>query len=138
MKHRTGWSPEQDDALDGAAEDSASDDERSTIEVLRLLAADARSYAETEMERQKLRARVLGAAGRDAALLVLAALFLLGGVLVALLVGGMFALAPIVGVGLATLIVIGSAALVVLLLLVAARARVRRAVNMAFAKDDEA
>lgn len=59
---------------------------------------DGRVYADTEMARQKLRASMLGAAGRDAALMILAALFLLFGALTALLVACVWMLAPVVGV----------------------------------------
>ncbi len=125
---RTGWSPEVEDSA--TAEPPPTEDaDRSTVEILRLLIAEGRDYATTEMERQKLRARIIGTAARDAAILILVALFLLAGMLVALLVGGILALTPHVGPVVATLLVLVLSCGVILLLALIARARLRAAMR---------
>lgn len=133
MNHRTGWAPE--DGSDPPASDSpgaAQSDQLSTAEVLQLLVVQTRDYAVIEMERQKLRASLLGAAGRDAAILGIAALFLLSGALVVLLVGCIIALAPLIGPFLATLVVVAVTLMAVALLLLIAFVRVRSAARAAF------
>ncbi|MGC4251987.1 MAG: hypothetical protein QM605_11185 [Sphingobium sp.] len=90
------------------------------------LYADGRAYAEAEVERQKLRAGIAAAGMRDAALLGGLALLLLFGVIVAGLVGLIFSLAPMLGPFGATGAVLGGTLLVILLLLLLAKARIGR------------
>ncbi|BAV64155.1 hypothetical protein [Sphingobium cloacae] len=90
------------------------------------LYADGRAYAEAEVERQKLRAGLAAAGVRDAAILGGLALMLLFGVIVAGLVGLIFGLAPMLGPLGATGAVLGGTLLVVLLLLLLAKARIGR------------
>lgn len=123
VTRRTGWSPEEEETI-GAMPPPAEDDP-STLEVLKLLISEGRDYAATEMERQKLRAQLIGTAVRDAAILGAIALFLLMGMLVALLVGAMWVLAPHIGPLLAALAVLGVSVLVIVILLLVARSRIR-------------
>lgn len=129
VTRKTGWAPEGEDISAAAEELSTDDSDRSTIELLKLLIADGRDYAETEMERQKLRARIIGGAARDAAILGAVALFLLMGGLVALLIGGIWALAPHIGPIAATCLVLALCFGTVLLLALVARARVKTALR---------
>ena len=139
MKQQTGWSPdEQIDAIpdeDGLADPGP---EYSTIELIQLAFDEGKLYAATEMERQRLRAGLLGAAGRDVAILGFIALFLLAGALVALLVGCIWALGELIGPLLATLVVGGVTLVIVALLVGFARARVRSALRLAFGKEEQA
>lgn len=138
MKHRTGWSP--DDGGDPSATEVpelSGDEQLSPAEIIRLLAVQAQDYAATEIERQRLRARLLGAAGRDAAILTIVALFLLSGALVALLIGCIIALTPLIGVFLATLAVVGVTLALIAIVLLIAYARVRSALRTAFAKAEQ-
>lgn len=139
MTRRTGWTPETNEDVDNSATSSTSSNDKedadSTADLLRRVVTQASDYMETEAERQKLRIKILGAAGRDAAIFVVVALFLLGSALAALLVGGIWALAPHLGPVVATLAVIGGTIVLIILLLIAARARMRSAVQLAFGKD---
>lgn len=136
MTRRTGWSPEEEEEESVDAPEAAEEDGgRSITEVLRLLISEGQDYAATEVERQKLRARIIGAAARDAAILGAVALFLLAGTLVALLVGGIWALAPFVGPIAATCIVIGLCFAVILLLALIARSRIRTALRHAMGRE---
>ena len=144
QRKSSGWAPDGNDAAadEPLMEDSpgvASDTygEPSIFGLLQRIVEDGRAYAETEAERQKLRARILGAAGRDTALLVLSALVLLGGALTSLLIGCVLILAPLVGVLAALALTILAAFMLVFLLLLAAKARVRRAMRIAFRKDED-
>jgi len=144
---KTGWQPEQEaerpfDQENGTSGGGASsfpsgsDEDLSTVEVVRLLIAEGRDYAANEVERQKLRATILGKAARDAAILGVIALFLLMGALIAGLIGLIMALAPLVSGALAaTGIVIGGALLLILILLLVARARVKSALRQSFPKE---
>ncbi len=141
----SGWAPETDeeapaDAGDGAASGVEADAEAETepgiIELIQRIVGDGRAYAETELERQKLRATILGSAGRDTALLVLSALFLLFGALTTLLIGCVWMLAPLIGIYAALGLTLLAAFLIVFLLLIGARARMRNAVRIAFGKED--
>ncbi len=134
MTRRTGWSPEEEEFVEPM--ESPEEAEHSTAEVLRLLIAEGRDYAETEMERQKLRVRLTGAAARDAAILGLIALFLLMGMLVALLIGCIWALAPHTGPFTATLIVLAVTGLTIFMLLLAARSRVKSAMRCFASSED--
>lgn len=88
---------------------------------LAVLVEDARTYAEAEVAFQKTRATVAGkAAGRAAALLVLA-LVLLHIALIALAVGAVIALAPLVTIWGAIAIVVGVLLIGVAALVLAAR-----------------
>ncbi|MGE4430207.1 MAG: hypothetical protein AB7E05_05620 [Sphingobium sp.] len=144
MTEKAGWQPEQGEhGATGADDDMAQaqqaqqqtqapldDEDRSTIDVLRLLVSEGRDYASNEIERQKLRASIIGKATRDAAILGVVALFLLMGALIAALIGFIMALAPHVGGPLpATGIVIGGSLLTILLLLLLARMRVGKALR---------
>lgn len=152
MTDKTGWQPEQgleqeaerpfdqEDSPGGdraaSSSPSASEEDLSTIEVVRLLIAEGRDYAAHEVQRQKLRAAIMGKAARDAAILGVVALFLLMGSLIAGLVGLVLALAPLVGGALAaTGIVVGSTLLLILILLLIARARVKRALRQSFRRE---
>lgn len=90
------------------------------------LYADACDYAQAEVHRQKLRAGIAVAGIRDAAILgALAVMFLLAGI-VALLVGCVMALAPLVGPFAAAGIVFGLTLLLVIILLLVAKGRIGR------------
>lgn len=119
----------------------ASDDGGAGIpipDLVQRVIVEGRAYAETEIERQKARASVLSAAGRDAALLVLAAIFLLFGVMTALVVACVWILAPLLGAAGALAVTVAGAVLCIVALLLAARARMRRALATAFGKEDGA
>lgn len=140
QRNSSGWAPEAGEDM-RAAEDapdttSHAEAELTIFGLVQRVVGDGRAYAETELERQKLRASILGAAGRDTAVLLLSALFLLFGALTTLLIGLVWLLAPLIGVAAAlTLVLLGSFA-VILILLLAAKARMRNAVRVAFDKDE--
>lgn len=90
------------------------------------LYADGRAYADAEIDRQKLRVGIVTAAVRDAAILGVVAMMLFFVALVALAVGLVLALAPMIGVLLATFVVFGGAVLLVALLLLLAKGRIGR------------
>jgi hypothetical protein len=90
------------------------------------LLADGRAYIEAEADRQKLRAGIFTRGLRDAAILVVVALMLLFGTLVAFLIGLIIALSPILTPLGATGAVFGGAVLVSLALLLLAKARISR------------
>ncbi len=115
----------QEPADTASVPDSGTDDE-SVREVLARLYDNGRSYAAAEIERQKLRAGIIGAGVRDAVILVLVAVMLLFATLVAFLIGLIIALAPALTPLGATGAVLGSALLVALILLVLARSRLKR------------
>lgn len=95
-------------------------------DMLARLARSGRDYAQAELGRQRLRAEIIGAGVRDIAILVGLAAILAFGALVALLVGLVIALSPLLTpLGATGAVVIGALALVVLLLLLA-RGRLRR------------
>lgn len=134
MTDTAGSQPEQNEHAavgpDAPTEPPLADEDRSTTDVLRLLVSEGRDYATNEIERQKLRAAILGKATRDAAILGVIALFLLMGALIAALAGFIMALAPQVGGPLpATGIVIGATLLTILILLLFARMRVGKALR---------
>lgn len=145
MKHRTGWSPEDQNEQRteadeggpaGTADGDYRDDERSTVEVIQTLFTSGREYAEAETRRQKVRISIAASAIRMAALLFGAALFLLLGVLVALPIGAIWVLAPHIGPIPATLVVFVSGILVVMLLVQLARAKLRRIFRRIMSKGD--
>lgn len=108
---------------------------QSTTQVIRMLVMQGQEYAATEMQRQKLRVRILGLAVRDAIILGLVAIFLLMGLLIALLIGGIWALAPHVGPIWALVIVMGGCFALIILLLLFIRARIMSALNQTFQKE---
>lgn len=95
--------------------------DESIRDVLSRLYADGRAYAEAEVERQKLRAGIVGAGVRDAAIFAVAGAMLLFATLVACLVGLILALSPRLGAGWATFAVFGGGLLIALALLLIAR-----------------
>ncbi|WP_296716719.1 phage holin family protein [Erythrobacter sp.] len=109
-----------DDAADSpfaAAEDALT----GLREEIAVLVEDARTYAEAEVAFQKTRATIAGkTAGRAAAMLVLA-LVLLHLALIALAVGAVIALAPLVTIWGAIAIVVGVLLIGVAALVLAAR-----------------
>lgn len=138
MKHKTGWSPDDgNDPLMNDSPEPSGDEQLSAVELVQLLLVQTQDYAATEMERQRVRARLLGAAGKDAAILTIAAIFLLSGALVALLIGCIMALTPLIGVFLATLAVVGVTLAMIALLLLTAVARVRSALRVAFVRTEQ-
>lgn len=130
----SGWAPDASDTTVDEPTDTVA--EPTIFGLVQRVVTDGRNYAETELERQKMRVTILGAAGRDTALIVVSALFLLFGALTTLLIGCVWVLAPLIGViaalALILLIVFG----VILILLVAARARMRNALRIAFGKEE--
>lgn len=145
MTDKTGWRPEGNLAEETLADrnsemvsgtENGSEETLSTVEVVRLLISEGRDYAANEVERQKLRASILGSAARDTAILGVVALFLLMGTLIAGLIGLILGLTPLVGGALAaTGIVMAASLLLILLLLLIARARVKKAVRITFGKE---
>jgi hypothetical protein len=109
---------------DGAPEDHARDE--SVKEVLARLYADGRDYAAAEAEKQKLRAGIIGAGVRNAAIFAVVALMLAFASIIALLVGLVIALSQLMAPIWATLIVVGGGLLVTLLLLLAAKGCITR------------
>lgn len=107
-------------------EETGAEEEESLGQSFARLYADGRAYAQAEAERQKLRAGILAGGVRDAAILGVVAITLLFAAIVALLVGFVLALAPIVGALGATGIVFGSTLLIVILLLMLAKSRIGR------------
>jgi len=141
VTQKTGWSPddadEHDDVQAGEEQAGQRQDERSTIELVQQVIEEGRTYAAIEVERQGLRAKILGGAALNAAILVVIALFLLIAAIVALLIGAIWALVPLVGVTAATGIVVGTALVVVVILALWARARVLSAIRLAFDGGEE-
>lgn len=155
VTHKTGWIPDptetdaeasSNDGPTGAARDGEGRTEEesaeayetaSTIEILLALVREGRAYAEIEAERQKLRASLLGRSFGAAALLVLVALVLLMGALIALLVGLSWALAPLIGPLPAVLAVFLGSTLLVLLLLIAARQTARSCLRRLFHREGD-
>lgn len=90
------------------------------------LYSDGRAYADAEIERQKLRAGIVGSGVKDAVIFGAAGLLLAVSGLVAFLVGLVLTLEPYVGAGWATIIMFGSSLFVALLLLLLARSRIAR------------
>lgn len=100
--------------------------DESVSAVFARLYEDGRSYAQAELDRQKLRVGIIGAGVRDAAIFAMVAVMLIFAVLVALLIGLIIALAPALTALGATAAVLSSALLVALLLLLLAKARIGR------------
>lgn len=102
----------------------ADGDEESVRATFTRLYADGRAYAQAEVERQKLRAGIVGVGVRNAAILGVVALMLLFAAIVALLVGLVIALAPMIGPLWAALTVFGGGLLVAILLLLLAKGQI--------------
>ncbi|WP_255326217.1 hypothetical protein [Sphingobium sp. EM0848] len=100
--------------------------DESVRDVLTRLYTDGRAYAEAEVERQKLRAGLVGAGMRDALILGAVAIVLAFASLVACLIGFILVLAPLVGTGWATCIVVGGGLVLALILLLFAKGRIDR------------
>ncbi|EQB30705.1 hypothetical protein M529_18350 [Sphingobium ummariense RL-3] len=98
--------------------------DESVRDTLARLYSDGRAYASAEMDRQRLRAGILGTGVRDAAVLALVALILLFSAIVALLVGLILTLERSIGPLWATLAVVGGTLLATLVLLLLAKARI--------------
>ena len=100
--------------------------DESVRDVFTRLYTDGRTYAEAEVERQKLRAGIVSAGLRDAAIFAAVGVMLIFAALVACLVGFILALAPHLGTGWATCAVFGGALIVALLSLLTAKGRIDR------------
>ncbi|WP_242123028.1 phage holin family protein [Sphingobium sp. Sx8-8] len=106
--------------------------DESVREVFSRLYADGRAYAEAEVERQKLRAGIVAAGVRNAAIFAAVAVVLLFAALVACLIGVIIALTPDLGAGWATAAVAGGSLAIALLLLLIAKgqmSQIKRAVK---------
>lgn len=115
----TAVTPQADGRQDSAPDESVRD-------VIARLYADGRAYASAEAERQKLRAGIVAVGVRNAAIFGTIALILIFASILALLVGLIFTLAQHLAPIWATLIVVGGALLVALLLLLAAKGCIGR------------
>lgn len=100
------------------------------------LLRDARDYAQAEAAYLRLETRARLNDAITALVMFAVAATLGAGLLTALLVGVILALAPLLGAGLATLLTMTVGALVIALLTLAARTRLRRALD--FGDDDDA
>ncbi len=105
-----------------AVPDDATDD--SIAGRFNRLIESARDYAEAELDRQKLRAGLVGTALRQVAILIGMAAMLIFATILALMVGLIFALTDVVGAGLATVIVIVGALLISVVLVLVAKAKI--------------
>lgn len=94
--------------------------------MLSRLAESGKGYAQAEFNRQKIRAAEIGLEFRNIAALVAMAAFLVLAASVALMVGLIIALTPLISAWGATAVVVGVALAAALLFLVMARSRFRR------------
>ncbi|PZU08138.1 MAG: hypothetical protein DI606_15645 [Sphingobium sp.] len=94
--------------------------------VVARLIEDGRAYASAEAEKQKLRAGIVLAGVRNAAIFGIIALILVFAAIVALMVGLIIALAQSMAPLWATLIVVGGALCIVVLLLMLAKGSISR------------
>ena len=115
MTAPSGWSP-----------DPAPPPREGLRDLIRRLLADGRAYAEAEARRQKVRATYIAACVRDIAIAGVIALVLFAGMLVTLMIGLVWALAPVLGNWGALGVVVGGTLIVILLLGLFARSRVKR------------
>lgn len=90
-----------------AQTEAADPADRSLLDDLRLLAGDARTFADAELRYQKSRAQVFGGAIGKIAGLAVAALLLVSLALVGLVVGLIIALTPLITAWGATAVVVG-------------------------------
>lgn len=111
--------------MQSGGQDESGQDE-SVRDVLARLYSDGRAYAEAEVDRQKLRAGIVGAGVRDALILAAVAIVLVFASIVACLVGLIILLAPLVGTGWATCIVAGGGLALAVILLLFAKGRIDR------------
>lgn len=125
----TAVTPPTDGQPDGAPDQSGYDGgvrDEGVKEVLARLYADGRAYAAAEAEKQKLRATIVGKGVRNAAIFGMVAFMLAFASIIALLVGLTIALSQLIAPIWATLIVVGVALVIVLLLLLAAKGCITR------------
>lgn len=102
--------PEPSVPASGGADDGAPPDQDALAalrEEVTLLIEDARTYAEAEIAFQKTRAAIVGQTASRALVRLVLALVLLHIALIALAVGAVIALAPLVGVWGAIAVVVG-------------------------------
>lgn len=126
---------EFDAALRGGSDD-VSPEEMSLIEDVQALINDTRTYAEAELAYQKSRAAFAADRGKSAALYGLFALGFVHLALIALVVGALFALAPLLGPWGATALIVGLLLAGAIVLLVLARGKARE-VSSAFKEGKE-
>ena len=107
-------------------DDENARDEESIGEVLSRLKESGQQYARAEFNRQKVRATEIGLEFRNIAVLLGIAAFLVLAVAVALLVGIILALTPMIGAWGATAVVVGVVLALAFLLVILARNRFRR------------
>lgn len=90
------------------------------------LYSNGRAYADAEIERQKLRAGIVGSGIKDAVIFGAVGFLLAVSALIALLVGLIITITPLIGAGWATAVVVGVSLLAALALLLMARSRISR------------
>jgi len=115
----TAIAPHTDGAEEAAREDSVRD-------AFTRLYADARAYAAAEAEKQKLRAGIVATGVRNAAILGVIAFVLLFASIVALLVGLIHVLEPLIGPLGATLAVFGAGLVITIILALLAKGCITR------------
>jgi uncharacterized membrane protein YbhN (UPF0104 family) len=102
------------------------DADESIGETFSRLIGSGKEYAHAEMDRQRLRAGIVGAGARDAAILLGGALVIALAAIGALLVGLIFTLTPVLTAGGATAAVVVVALIVAGLLVLGAKSRITR------------
>lgn len=107
-----------------AAQPEAEQPQDSVRAAFSKLYTDGRAYADAELERQKLRAGIAGAAVRDAAIFAAVGFILAFAGLIAFLVGMVLALSPHLGPGWSALIIFGASLAVAIISLLLAKARI--------------
>lgn len=115
----TAIAPHTDGPEEAAREDSVRD-------AFARLYADARAYAAAEAEKQKLRAGIVATGVRNAAILGVIAFILLFASIVALLVGLIHVLEPLIGPLGATLAVFGAGLVITIILALLAKGCITR------------
>lgn len=118
----SGWSPEPVPVM----EEPAPGAKEPLGDVVRRLLDDLRAYLASETARQKIRAAFIATNVRDVAIFGVIALFLAFATIVALLMGLIVILAPVIGPWWALLTVIGGALLVIAGLGLLIWSRIRR------------
>ncbi|MGK2909225.1 MAG: hypothetical protein ACSLE1_05425 [Sphingobium sp.] len=98
-------------------------------EVFSRLIGSGKEYAQAELDKQRLRAAVLGTAARDAAMFGVVALVIFISAIGALLVGLIITLSPALSPGWATAVVVVTAFVLAGLLLLVAKSRVSNALK---------
>lgn len=121
----TAATPHADGQRHGAPEGAAGPDE-SVKDVVARLIEDGRAYASAEIDKQKLRAAIVAAGVRNAAIFGVLALILAFASIVALLGGLILALAQHMDPLWATLIVVGGGLLLVVVLALLAKGSISR------------